>query len=150
MTQSSPRSVALSRVSAEHYVATNSEGASLEFGHGDGLFTPVELLLAAIGGCSSIDVDAVTSRHAEPTEFTVHVKGEYTVDDQGAHKMENIGLDFHVEFPADGDGQRAAGLVERLVKLSHEKDCTVSRTVQLPTSIISSVDDRTVTEPEDH
>ncbi len=41
-------------------------------GEGDGAdFTPVELLLAAIAGCSAIDVDYLTARRAEPDAFEV-------------------------------------------------------------------------------
>jgi uncharacterized OsmC-like protein len=34
---------------------------------GDADFRPTELLLGAIGACTAIDVDTVTSRRAEPT-----------------------------------------------------------------------------------
>ena len=39
--------VDVTRVDTGHYRATNPAGASLEFGTGEGLLSPVELLLAA-------------------------------------------------------------------------------------------------------
>ena len=32
-------------------------------------FTPIELLLAAIGGCTALDVEAITGKRADPTDF---------------------------------------------------------------------------------
>src|SRR5699024_3987502 len=65
------RSVDLERVSRGHYRLRNERGGSMVIGDGSGEeFTPVELLLAAIAGCSSVDVDLITSRRAEPEEFT--------------------------------------------------------------------------------
>ncbi|MGI8415726.1 MAG: OsmC family protein, partial [Nakamurella sp.] len=66
MTQPTPsdnhRSVTLERTAAGRFRAVNARGSVLEFGSGnDPDFTPVELLLAAIGGCSGIDVDILTS-----------------------------------------------------------------------------------------
>lgn len=104
MTERSARAITLTRVGLEHYRAVNSRGDAIEFGHGASLFSPLELLLAAIGGCSSIDVDSVTSRHAEPDAFEVKVSGDYTVDDAGAHKVEDIALDFHLRFPDTPQG----------------------------------------------
>lgn len=123
------RGVDITRVATNHYTATNAKGASIEFGSGEGLLTPVELLLAAIAGCSSIDVDTVTSRHTEPTKFDVRATGE-KVDEDGAHRLDDIHLSFDLAFPDDAEGRKAAGLVQKLVGLSHDKYCTVSRTVE--------------------
>ena len=72
MTEDTFRSVAIERTSLGNYVVRNSRGGSVSLGAGeDGSFTPVELLLAAIGGCTAVDVDHITSRRAEPTEFAV-------------------------------------------------------------------------------
>lgn len=147
MTERSSRAVTLSRVGPERYRAVNSRGDTLEFGHGDSLFSPLELLLAAIGGCSSIDVDSVTSRHAEPETFGVKISGDYTADDSGAHKVEDIALDFHLRFPETPEGRTATALIDRLLQLSHDKDCTVSRTVELPTAVTVLVDGRPVAGP---
>ena len=53
--------------------------------------------------------------------------------------MEDIRLGFDLKFPDTEEGRKAAGMVERIVKLSHDKYCTVSRTVELGASVQSEV-----------
>lgn len=129
------RSIELTRIAENHYRATAPNGASIEFGRGEGLMTPVELLLAAVAGCSSIDVDTVTSRRTEPKRFDVKASADKVVDDNGANRLENVHLDFDLAFPDDEAGRRADAQIEKLVGLSHDKYCTVSRTVELPTGV---------------
>ena len=124
------RSVELTRTATGRYTARSAAGAEIAFGQGEGLLSPVELLLAAIAGCSSIDVDTVTSRSAEPSEFRVEATGHKVVEENGANRMDGLNLSFHLSFPDDAAGRKAAGMVERLVALSHDKYCTVSRTVE--------------------
>ena len=124
------RSGELIRTATGHYTARNAAGAEIAFGQGEDLLSPVELLLAAIAGCSSIDVDTVTSRSAEPSEFRIEATGHKVVEENGANRMDGLNLSFHLSFPDDVDGRKAAGMVERLVALSHDKYCTVSRTVE--------------------
>ena len=90
------RQTKIERIDRLRYRAYGANGATLDFGVGEGLLTPVELLLAAIAGCSSVDVDAGTSRRSTPE----------------VQKM-----------------------VDRLIQLSEQKDCTVSRTVEHPTNV---------------
>ncbi|MDQ0092526.1 OsmC family protein [Paeniglutamicibacter psychrophenolicus] len=132
------RSVELTRTATGRYTVRNAAGAEIEFGHGEGLLSPVELLLAAIAGCSSIDVDTVTARSAKPTSFKVAATGRKVVED-GASRVDGLHLSFNVEFPDTTEGQKAAGMVERLVDLSHEKYCTVSRTVERGTAVTNEV-----------
>ena len=62
--------VDLSRLSKHHFQATNSRGGTLSFGRkNDGEFTPVELLLVAIAGCTAMDVDAITVKRSEPLQL---------------------------------------------------------------------------------
>ncbi|MGJ6981592.1 OsmC family protein [Aestuariimicrobium soli] len=133
---SNRRSIDLARLESGRYRATNARGGSLDFGSGGTAeFTPVELLLAAIAGCSAVDVDLVTSRRAEPTTFAVTVDAEKGKDETGGARLSDVQVSFRVEFGDDEASRQAAGLVDRLIKLSHEKDCTVSRTVELPTEV---------------
>lgn len=126
--------VHVERVGETHYRATNPEGASVEFGRGEGLLTPVELLLAAVAGCSAVDVDVVTSRRTEPERFAVDVEGD-RVNEDGASRLAAVRVAFDIEFPDTPEGQQAQGMVERLVRISQEKDCTVSRTVEHATDV---------------
>ena len=60
MTMSSTeRKISLTRTSKGEYTATNDRGGTLHLSaNGPSDFTPVEALLAAVGACSSVDVDA--------------------------------------------------------------------------------------------
>ena len=79
------RTVRVERTSGGRYTAANIRGGEIAVGSGDNAaFTPVELLLAALGGCTAIDTDIATGRHAEPTEFTVTVTGDKITDEQGS------------------------------------------------------------------
>lgn len=129
MTNSSPRKVTMTRNSEGVYTATNEAGDSLTFGRGEGLLSPVELLLAAIAGCSSIDVDAMTSRRSEPTKFDVTATAD-KVEADGGSILENIAVEWDLVFPEGDAGDKARARVGAALKSAHEKTCTVSRTVE--------------------
>jgi putative redox protein len=140
MTEDTLRSVRIERTGARRYVAHNPRGGSISFGAGgDAGFTPVELLLAAIGGCSAIDADVATSRHTEPTGFTVTVTGDKITGDEG-NRMANLSVSFEVRFPDGEAGDRARDILARAVRLSHDRLCTVSRTVELGTPVAVRTD----------
>lgn len=135
-----PRSVTLTRDGLGRYRLVNGRGVELVFGDGDDLLSPVELLLGAIGGCSSVDVDYVASRRAEPVSFTVTVQGTPVTDPGNAHRLDDIVVDFAVAFPEGEAGQAAAAVVPRTVAQSRDRLCTVSRTVAHETSVSFTVD----------
>lgn len=138
------RAVRLERIEAGRYAVTNPRGGTVRLGRGqDSDYTPVELLLAAIAGCTSVDVDEVTTRRSEPEEFVVDCAAVKVSDDQGNH-LSGVDITFRITFPDNDSGQAAAQLVPRVVRLSHEKLCTVSRTVMLPTPVRSHVGDETL------
>ncbi|AMO88335.1 osmC-like family protein [Corynebacterium simulans] len=126
--------VDLTRLDTAVYRATNSAGASIEFGRDEELFSPVELLLAAVAGCSAVDVDVVTSRRAEPESFDVHMEGD-RVNKDGASRLSEVRVGFDLSFPETPEGNQARRLVDNLIRISHEKDCTVSRTVENSTQV---------------
>jgi putative redox protein len=133
------RRVELSRVGHGRFRATNARGGELTLGYGqDADFTPVELLLAAIAGCSAIDVDFITGKRSTPSSFEVTAAGDKIRDEHG-NRLVNLSLEFRVTFPPDEAGARAAAVLERSVHQSHDRLCTVSRTVELPSPIAVSV-----------
>src|SRR5947209_20478309 len=134
------RSVRVDRVAAGRYTATNANGVTISLGSGDEVFSPIELLLAAIGGCTAIDADVATSRHAEPTEFSVAVTGHKIRDEQGS-RMTDLEVSFRVSFPEGAEGAAARAILPRAVKLSHDRLCTVSRTVEIGTPVRSVIAD---------
>ena len=128
------RQTKIERIDRLRYRAHGANGATLDFGVGEGLLTPVELLLAAIAGCSSVDVDAGTSRRSTPEVFEVLASALKQTED-GAVRLDDVEVDFDVRFPADEQGAKAQKMVDRLIQLSEQKDCTVSRTVEHPTNV---------------
>lgn len=133
------RSVSLVRVGKGRYRATNARGGTLELGSGeDSDFTPVELLLTALAGCGAIDVDFITSKRAEPLTFEVLAAGDKIRDAQG-NRMAGLRLDFRVEFAEDEAGLAAEAVLRRSVRQSHDRLCTVSRTVEVGTPVSVAV-----------
>jgi len=115
--------------------ATNSRGTTLDLGSGDGAeFTPVELLLVALAGCSAIDVDAITGKRSAPDRFDVVGEAEKVRDAMGNH-LTGISIDFGIDFPDTDGGAAAEAVLERAIQMSHDRLCTVSRTVELPTAV---------------
>lgn len=127
-------SVTLTRTGLGRYTALNSRGEHLHIGSGeDASFTPVELLLAAIAGCSSVDVDHMTSRRAEPETFEVTASG--TKSTEGGNHMTGLSVEFTLRFPAGPEGDATRERVQAAIAASHERLCTVSRTIELGTPI---------------
>jgi uncharacterized OsmC-like protein len=138
-TDSAHRGVSIERVAAGRFTARNERGGRIAVGTGGGQdFTPVELLLAAIGGCTAIDVDILTTRRAEPESFGVEVGAEKVRDPAGNH-LEDIEVTFRVVFPAGEGGDAARALLPDAVRRSHDRLCTVSRTVELGIPVTTRV-----------
>lgn len=126
------RRITLRRTGLGHYEALNVRGGTISLGSGESEdFTPVELLLVAIAGCSSVDVDHITSRRAEPLEFTAAAEGQKTSTDERGNHLTDLEVTFTVRFPEGDAGDKAREMLPRAVQTSHDRLCSVSRTVQL-------------------
>jgi putative redox protein len=137
--QDARRHVAIERAGAGKYTATNQHGSTITVGNGsDGEFSPVELLLAAIAGCTAIDVDVVTSRRAEPASFRVETDAVKVRDSDG-NRLTDIVVTFRIEFPDGEAGDSARAILPDIVRKSHDRLCTVSRTVELGTPVTSVI-----------
>ena len=121
-------------------MATNDRGGQISIGTGEGTdFTPVDLLLAAIGGCTAVDVDILTSRRAEPEKFEIVVDAD-KVRDEGGNRLTDIVVTFKIRFPGGEDGDKARALLPDAVRKSHDRLCSVSRTVELGTPIADRIE----------
>jgi uncharacterized OsmC-like protein len=137
---SAHRSVRLERIENSRYLVSNDRGGQITIGKGEGTdFTPVDLLLAGIGGCTAVDVDLLTSRRAEPESFQVLVDAEKVRDDSGNH-LTDIVVTFRVRFPGGEQGDKARALLPDVVRKSHDRLCTVSRTVELGTPVSTRIE----------
>jgi uncharacterized OsmC-like protein len=134
------RTVTIGRVANGTFTATNDRGGQIALGTGNGAeFTPTELLLVAVGGCTAIDIDILTSRRAEPEAFEVLVDADKVRDADG-NRLTDIAVTFRIRFPAGEQGDAARALLPDAVKKSHDRLCTVGRTVEIGTPITTRIE----------
>jgi putative redox protein len=142
MNEENTRGVELTRLRKARFLARNERGGELEFGEGDdAAFSPVELLLAGIAGCTAIDVDYITAKRAEADSFVVGVEAKRIRDDQG-NRLTDIVVRFAVEFPDSDGGAAAREVLPSAVQRSHDRLCTVSRTVEVGTPVAVRIEGR--------
>jgi putative redox protein len=134
------RAVTVERLAKGVFTVTNARGGQLRFGTGgDTDFTPTELLLAAIAGCTAIDVDILTSRRAEPDRFVVCADAD-KIRDASGNRLIGIQVTFRLAFPGGAHGDAARAIVPDAVKKSHDRLCTVGRTVETGTPITTRIE----------
>jgi uncharacterized OsmC-like protein len=139
-TDSVHRNVTVERIASGRFAALNDRGGRVAFGTGDGTdFTPTELLLAAIGGCTAIDVDILTSRRAAPESFEVRVDADKVRDADG-NRLTAVEVTFKIRFPGGEKGDEARAVLPDVVRKSHDRLCTVGRTVELATPITTRIE----------
>ena len=137
---SAHRAVTVERIAQGVFTATSTRGGQLRFATGsDTDFTPAELLLAAIAGCTAIDVDILTSRRAEPDSFGVRADADKVRDAHG-NRLTGIVVTFQIAFPGGADGDEAPAILPDAVQKSHDRLCTVGRTVETGTPITTRIE----------
>jgi uncharacterized OsmC-like protein len=140
MADDTRRSVTLRRTSLGRYEVRNARGGVMTVGTGDGAeFTPVELLLAALGGCTGADVDHIASKRAEPDSFVVQVTADKVRDEAGGNRLINLAVELRAAFPEGAAGDAARAMLPRAARMSHDRLCTVSRTIELGTPVDTHV-----------
>jgi putative redox protein len=126
------RAVELTKIGVDRYKATNVRGGETFFGSGgeDPDFTPVEMFLAAIAGCTALNVDGITRKRAAAETFDMTVSGDKLRDEVGNHLV-NLTVTFDIRFPEGEDGDAARAVLPRAMEQSRDRLCTVSRTIEL-------------------
>jgi putative redox protein len=76
----------------------------------------------------------VTSRRAEPDRFEVEVSAD-KVRDEGGNRLAEVQVSFRIAFPDGEAGDRARAVLPDIVRLSHERLCTVSRALETNTPV---------------
>ncbi|MCD9199284.1 OsmC family protein [Aeromicrobium wangtongii] len=131
MSGDTERTVQLTRTGPSRYRATNARGTTLDIGDGSSDdFTPVELLLVALAGCTAITVDPLVSRRAEPDVLDVDIRADKIRDELGNHLVDLL-MRFDVAFPGGEAGDRARELLPDALAKAEERLCTVSRTLAI-------------------
>jgi len=133
------RGVELERLGLDRFLARNVRGGELTVSSADDAdFTPVELLLVALAGCGAVNVDELTARRAEPEVFRVAAEGHKVRDESGS-RLVDLRVDFTIRFPDGPDGDRAREFLPRAMRQTHDRICTVSRTVEVGESVAYGV-----------
>ena len=132
------RYVELTRQRKARYIATNRRGGSIEVGEGDdAAFTPVELLLTALAGCTAMDVDYIVGKRADAESGRLTSSARKVRDGAGNHLVDlKVILDLRYPEGAGGDAARTA--LPMAVQRSNDRLCTVSRTVQIGTPVLAT------------
>lgn len=120
------------------FVATDEQKHSVlmdagEKGGGDdSAFKPVDLLLAALGGCSGIDViNILRKQRQDVRDLSIEIEGIQADDHPNYFK------EIKVEFVVKGKNIKKE-YVERAIELSHTKYCSVGQTLEPKAKIINS------------
>lgn len=123
---------------AYHMEASNDDGCKIEtdgalkIGGGNKGMRPMQLLLAAAGSCSSIDVISILKKMKQDIkDLQIEVNGEREAD-----KVPSLFTDIHIHFKLTGDLDDER--VSRAIELSMTKYCSVVKTLEKTAKITSS------------
>lgn len=120
-------SVRVERTDDGGFVAENDRGARVAVGGSadDGVFTPVELLLAALGGCEIVTVEPLTAGRGHRL---VRLAATVEAEKVAPTKLGSITVTYDVELPPGDDD--AAEVFASVARRVHEKHCTVGRALR--------------------
>ena len=127
--------VEVDRTGRHTFTATNGRGAEVTIGRdgAEGAFTPGELLLAAIAGCSAVTSESMLIRRlGESAKLRVHADRSKAPEDP--HKFSEVQVSFDVDLSGIEDDAERTKLVDA-VERAIERLCTVSRSVEEGTPI---------------
>lgn len=135
---STPSVVRVKWIDGMRFVATDSMGHSIVMdaskqvgGEGSG-FSPLQLLLAALGGCTGIDIaDLMRKQRQQIDDLEIVVSGERVEEPPRVYK------NIHVEYRVKGkDIEEKA--VQRAIRLSEDKYCSVGAMLKAKAKVTSS------------
>lgn len=111
------------------FQAVNGRGAKVAIGDGgaEGVFTPVELLLAALGGCELVTVEPLTAQRGHRM---ARLAARVQADKVATSTLGTITVTYDVELPEGDD--KAADVLKAVAERVHEKYCTVGNALREP------------------
>jgi uncharacterized OsmC-like protein len=120
-------SVRVERTDDGGFVARNGRGAEVAIGGAsdDGVFSPVELLLAALGGCEIVTVEPLT---ADRGHRLVKLAATVEAEKVTPTRLGTITVTYDVELPPGDDA--AAKVFTDVAHRVHENHCTVGRALR--------------------
>jgi len=135
---STPSVVRVKWVDGMRFVATDSLGHSIVMdaskqagGEGSG-FTPLQLLLVALGGCTGIDiVDIMRKQRQHVDDLEMLVSGERVKEPPRVYS------NIHVEYRVKGKDIKEKA-VKRAIRLSEDKYCSVGAMLKAKANVTSN------------
>jgi putative redox protein len=135
---STPSVVRVKWIDGMRFVATDSIGHSIVMdaskqvgGEGSG-FSPLQLLLAALGGCTGIDiVDIMRKQRQTVDDFEIVVSG------QRVKEPPRVYSSIRVEYRVKGRDIKERA-VQRAIRLSEDKYCSVGAMLKAKAKVTSS------------
>ncbi len=135
---STPHVVRVKWVDGLKFVATDSVGhsivldASKQAGGEDSGFSPLQLLLAALGGCTGMDIIDLMRKQRQPVEgLEIVVAGERAEEPPRIYKK--ILVEYRVR--GKGIGEEA---IQRAIRLSEDKYCSVGDMLKAKADVTST------------
>jgi len=132
------RVVKVKWIDGMRFVATDSMGHSIVMdaskhvgGEGSG-FSPLELLLAALGGCTGIDIVDIMRKQRENVEDL-----EIVVSGKRAKEPPRVYTRIHVNYRIKGKAIKEKK-VQRAIELSEDKYCSVRAMLHAKTDMTSN------------
>jgi putative redox protein len=120
---------------AYHFEAVNESGQQVQIdaspiigGQNKGA-RPMELLIMGLGGCSGIDIINILQKQkidVKDMKISIHAERE-------KEATPSLFTDIHIHFTFKGDLDR--NKVERAIRLSLDKYCSVAKTLEKTASI---------------
>lgn len=130
--------ITIEQLKDTHMEASNEEGGlvrmdgTTSIGGLEGGFSPMQLLLAGVGGCSAIDIIGILEKQRQDLQdLTVEVEGDRQSKEEYS-EFKNI----HITYIFTGDLEESK--VERAINLSLDKYCSVSKTLEKTSEITHS------------
>jgi putative redox protein len=135
---SPPIAVKVKWIDGMRFVANDDKGHSIvmdvskEHGGECSAFSPMQLLLAALGGCTGIDLLGIMRKQRqELTSLEILVSGERVAEHPRVYKKVNV------EFRLKGEGLKEKA-VQRAIQLSVDTYCSVGATIKKTAQISHS------------
>lgn len=125
-----PMGIKVKWIDGERFVANDDKGHSVIMdvskehgGEGSG-FSPMQLLLAALGGCTGMDVIGILRKQRQKlTNLEIHVSGERVAEHPRVYGK------IHVVYRLKGEDLKEKA-VQRAIQLSEDKYCSVGAMVR--------------------
>jgi len=125
-----PSAIRVKWIDGRCFVANDDMGHSIvmdvskdQGGEGSG-FSPMQLLLVALGGCTGMDVVGILQKQRQKlTSFEIVVSGERVADYPKVYGK------VHVDYRLRGEALREKA-VQEAIELSEDKYCSIGATIK--------------------